>query len=65
MPSLSMYALNKIRDITPPCFTPLATVNCVEIVLPKRHCLVRVYQKHNNLVKNTCTCLFNNLSNNN
>ena len=31
-----MYILNKMGEMIPPCFTPLAAVSCVEIVVPKR-----------------------------
>ena len=60
----SMYILNKMREIIPPCFTPLATVNCVEIVVPQRTTnFLCVQQKHNSLITNKGTHFLTNLSN--
>ena len=38
--------LNKIWEITPPCFTPLATVKCVEMVLPNEQTFAGVYTRN-------------------
>ena len=44
--------------------TPLATVNCVEIVVPQRTTIfLCVYQKHNTLIINKSTHFLINLSN--
>ena len=41
--SLFISMLQKIGKITLPCFTPLATVTCVEMVLPQRKTFAGVY----------------------
>ena len=54
-----MYILKKIGQISLPCFTPLATVKCVEVVVPQRaQIFLCVYQKHNTIIINSGTCFF-------